>query len=185
MIALDDDLLLKIMRPWLQGCPTPVMADAVLLAARQFFELSRAWRHKTDIDTLPGQDEYLLDLPDQSEPSLILAGGRGYDLTLRDQSGSVLLCPAPAQRVRLELVLALMPSRDAQGLPDDAAGRWIEPIAMGAVARLKLTPGYPWSDAQGAALAQVQFKRGWGRASIYAGRSGKAGVVVAQIQGLI
>lgn len=169
----NDDLFLSEVRPHLPGCPVPVMAKAVLESARKFFEHSKSWRHKTQVESEAGVDVYPLDLPPQAEAAHMLKTSF-LDVFLRRPDELVFTKPPTQAGFLVCLDLACMPSRDSEGMDEALAGQWLEGIAAGALAKLMMEPNFQWSNPAMALLHAKTAKREQGKALIWASRKGQA-----------
>jgi hypothetical protein len=65
----------------------------------------------------------------------------------QDCTASLVFDKIPDDCYRLDLEVALKPARNATQLDDDLYNRWIEAVVAGALARLYMVPGQPFSDA--------------------------------------
>lgn len=173
MLPWNDDLFLNEMRPYLPGCPVPVMARAVLDSARKFFERAKAWRHKTQVETVAGTDVYPLDLPAQAEAAHLLKTSF-LDVWLRRPDELVFTNPPANGGFLVCLNLACIPSRDSEGMNEAFAGQWLEGIVAGAMAKLMMEPNFEWSNPAMAMVHSKTHQKEAGRALIWASRRGQA-----------
>lgn len=77
-------------------------------------------------------------------------------------TASITLMPIPDQSVAnaITMRVALVPSRSSSSCEDFIFEQWVEPIAAGAVARLQISSGKPYSNPQAAAANQARFMAG-------------------------
>lgn len=169
----------------LPDCPRFTMASAVQYVAREFYRQTRAWRVRdvTLATTVAGQPGYtvttnptdgiLVGLPAvwiaDEEVDEIAFGGEDDALpTDRDDrpavgvSGpsSILLVPPPlSSGLLVKATAAYAPAPTATGISDQLHDEHHEAIERAAVARLKRMYGKPWSDPQGAVLADQEAAR--------------------------
>lgn len=72
----------------------------------------------------------------------------------------VILAPLPADNISqgLAMTVALQPSQGATGLPKWIANQYLYAIAEGAIARLMLMPGKPWTDQNTGSAYRARFE---------------------------
>lgn len=166
--------------PYIQGCPEPALNLALVDAAVDFCERTRAIHQKSDLAiTSPGQrtvdidsppfqrivniralwlDERKLNpLPAEYAPGPTEATGTPswYWGNRVDSIFSVELYPTPDARYNLVADVAYCPTRDAVQLEDDLFDLWIDAIRAGTLARLFSIPGQIFSD--------LNVATGWGQ----------------------
>jgi len=97
-------------------------------------------------------------------------------------AGSVSVYPLPdtasASTYLLSALVALSPTRAATTVDDSLFNEWVEYIVAGALYRLALTPGTPYSDAAVATAAVAVYRLGVNRARVEANRNRTGGDVV-------
>lgn len=176
------DLLL----PELTDCPWPMAENRLILAAREFFTKSGAWRHTLEpFYSYANINEYeAADIPDAEIVRLILGfyDGRELDPLTPDQwervsadQGEVvgqpkymsysdeliLVHPAPGSDGKeMRATVTLRPQLNAKGLEDQLWNDYIEVIVEGAKQRLYLSQGKPYTEPKLAAAAGARFKEG-------------------------
>lgn len=163
----------------------PVTEGAVRNAVIEFCARSRIWRAYADgIDVVAGEGSYDIELPSGADLACVLSAtldgmpldlespdrldaaaptwrtdtGAGRRLTQTDMA-SVLVTPVPAAAIATGLVLsyALMPKRSASVFPDWIAAQHWEGLTAGAMYRLMLMRGRPWSDEKTGIEKRQQF----------------------------
>ncbi|MEY5145611.1 MAG: hypothetical protein RL745_980 [Actinomycetota bacterium] len=98
---------------------------------------------------------------------------------IQKDPNSISLLPIPAESVSSALTMrvALAPLRSSTGCDDQLFEQWVEQIASGAVAKLQLSSGKPYSNPQAASVNQARYMagvnaarqmavRGWNRSSL-------------------
>ncbi|MES2415092.1 MAG: hypothetical protein V4614_14895 [Pseudomonadota bacterium] len=171
------DLLL----PDVPGCP-PAMASLQLRhAAREFCERTKAWDEvRGPVVTIADTIEYTFLVNAAEEEVVKLLGGTldGNELTVRsinDMPGNwqtypgvragiltqdltkFYLVPARAADMDIKTRIVLKPAVASTGVPDALFNQYAEVIAMGAKARLMLSPKKPYTDATMAGANRVMF----------------------------
>lgn len=167
-----------------QGCPEDVALNALRHALREFCERTHAWQEEIDpialsagvraypIDPPPGAELVVvmrarydaiqipiytpIDMDDQFPLWKTIVGGVVVAVVVEKSSVSVYPTPAENDARTLNLRAALRPSMNADTVPDEL-DRWREGIASGALARLKIVGGVPWSDREGAPVYRARF----------------------------
>lgn len=143
------DLKLEVQQV-VQGCPDPVIYQAINQAARRFCRGSGAWsltetvylaagRTKTDVPTQNGADVVSLISVTKNDK---MATAWTDDLeTLEFQA-------APSITTAYEVKVSLAPSRGKYTIGDNVLANWGEDIAHGAIALLLMQKNRPWHDPQ-------------------------------------
>ena len=167
---LLDDVL-----PHLAADPSdPVTEYAIKRAAIEFCAGSWIWKHLPDpLDIAAGESAIDLEMPSGTDITAVMdAAYDGVPLTPmsvawldkeiprwrtpRPTSKSytpvdteqIVIAPVPDSNIvgALTLTLALQPSQTATGLPKWIANQYLYALADGAMAKLMLMPGKPWTD---------------------------------------
>lgn len=200
------DVWMKDASNYLPGAVQPVVQRELILAAREFFERSYAWRSQSALQTMTlGDTEYDVDsfFTDETVVSII-AVAYGRQVTSRpflpplpskhpnartssdpsnfyisDLPNKVRLWPEPDETVADSLIfyVALMPKQDATDLPDIAADRYYDAILDGLLARMMEMPGKSYTDKQMATSRRMKFLAAISRYRAY----GKQGFAQAQV----
>lgn len=168
----------------LPDCPRFTMSAAVQYVAREFYRDSRAWRVRgvALATTVAGQATYTVTNPSGA----ILAGlpavwiadeevdetpfGGEDDVLPTDSDdrpsvgvigpAAIMLTPKPITAgLAVTGTVAYMPAATAADISDDLYDLHHEAIERAAVARLKRMTGKPWSDPQGAMVADQDAQR--------------------------
>ena len=190
---------------YLPGSVQAVVQRELILAAREFFERSYAWRESSPAQTMAaGDTEYDVDSYFATETVVsVLHVAFGRDVTSRpflpplpmehpsaktssdpsnfyisDVPSKVKLWPEPEDTVSSALIFhaALIPLQAATDLPDIAADRYYDAIMDGLLARMMDMPGKSYSDKQGAVARRMKFMSAISRYRAY----GKQGFAQAQ-----
>lgn len=161
--------------PLTPNCPDPLAAQAVLDSAIEFCERSNALRYNVDtFTTVEGQSAYDIDVPNNHTLARVVyltvngteltglvaeklpnysqenATPYRYYVSQNESELQLNLYPAPDAVYNVNMSLALKPSYTARYLEDDLYDYWNDAIVAGALYRLKVVPGQPFSDPAGA-----------------------------------
>jgi len=81
---------------------------------------------------------------------------------IQKDSDSISLLPIPDRTVTSAITMrvALVPLRNSTSCADFLFEQWVEPISAGAVAKLQVSSGKPYSNPQAAAVNQARFMQG-------------------------
>jgi hypothetical protein len=181
---LLDDVL-----PNLAADPSdPVTEYAIKRAVIDFCAGSWIWKHIPDpIDVTAGEATYDLEAPAATDITAVmsgalnnvpltpkaidwldanLAGWRTNTATSRYftqvDTEQMILAPVPesTNAQGLTLTLALQPSQNSTGFPKWIANQYLYVLADGAIARLMLMPGKPWTDLANGQDRRAKFEAG-------------------------
>jgi hypothetical protein len=176
------------------AAPDPLVRQALCRASRTFFRRTRAWMEWLDANaTQAGTGrEYDFEPPSQSELLRVeraTVGGRPMEVqSYRDRSSDWATNPqgdrALVTRDLVTFVLtgdfgagelvqvqaSLIPKRNATGIPDHLADRYLEPIASGALSALLATPDVPFYKPDLAATYGLMFEQAINTATVDAYR---------------
>lgn len=174
-------LCLRDVLPEVPGCAEPMAEHALLRAAQEFMQKTRAWKVWLDPVITDGLNlTYDLNLELRSELVRIEAatlGGqvitiaREQDVPANWQDGSacvptcifttdsktINLLPLKTAGMSLAIQATLKPSNTATGLDDAIFDRYVEVIATGAKARLMSQPDKAYSSPGAAAMHRSNF----------------------------
>lgn len=152
------------------GCPAPTAYFGIRQAAIDFCERTRLWRYEDDFD-IPGDESESITTPygsvlheielvqfddEDLEPQTTdwldknCRGWRANELTgqpsyvVQTEPNTLRVVPWVAGHINL--FLWLKPSQDATELPDFIIDQYRETIAHGALARILMMPGQPFSN---------------------------------------
>lgn len=175
------DLFLKDVLVHVPGCPEPVAEHAVLRAAQEYLETTRAWKlWLPDLTTEDGATDYFLLVEPKSELVRLeraTLDGRGIAVRAEQdlpedwltypqgvETGvhtadrkTVTLVPSQTAGLVLKVQASMKPSNSATGLDDDLFDLYVTHIAAGAVATLKGHREKSYSDPDGALLWRGTF----------------------------
>ena len=176
--------LRQLVQPHVQGCPLPMVDDAILQAVIDFCNRSRAYRFRPgDITAVAGTADYAVsDLPEGTEIAWLLAAELDdIPLDILDPASVPLsweteesistaavvvseteigLRPVPDAADTLRIRLALRPSANATTYPDALHILYKKQIAAGALAELYGQPNKPWTALELVADARNRFDSG-------------------------
>lgn len=176
MTALDD--FLPLIRQQISGPLDFMMTDAALEAAIMFCRESTLIRTEVVLEGVVANQPYtLVDLTNMLRPFKRLAvwdtsdedplyprrdrcydnlvAGVNYEVT----SGNSLTFYCNYTRARI--LLAMEPVRGATTVPDILFDEYAQTIAWGALERLFIMPGKPWTDEQRSAYYKARFTDGF------------------------
>lgn len=172
----------RYVRMDVDGCPEPVLLDAVLRAGIEFCSRVVSIREEIDIDLVIGQSAYPL-VVDGSYVSVIAEVAKEDNSILSprnaaefdserydkidgepmyyymDNAQNLIVGYRPQAVETLTVTTRIIPKEDATTLPDVLAQQYKLDIAAGAKAILMMQKNKPWSDLQLAAVHQGQFER--------------------------
>lgn len=183
---------LEVFHPYIltdvMGCPVPTVDHRIVLAAREFCDMSGIWREWLDLVTADGttdtfdhdltssqelirytraivndEEDGEYDIVDRKSLPADWAGGASTALTdtvvhLDGATFQVFPAPASGDTIRMEAVFK--PRMGAIQVGDVLYDRFAEAIAAGALARLLILPGMPWTNPQLAAIHRSTFLSG-------------------------
>lgn len=184
---LYSDLIDEVL-PQLAADPSdPVTEQAIKRAVIEFCRESWIWRFFTDAQNIQsGVLAYDIDPPSGSDIVTVIdveynkvpltaksvewlnkeipgwrttgAAVKHYTQIDTDQ---VILAPLPAENITggLVMTVALQPSQTATGFPKWIANQFIYQIAEGAMAKLMLMPGKPWTDLASGQEHRTRFEQ--------------------------
>lgn len=183
------------------GCEWDAAELALKQAAREFFQITDAWREVCDPvnlqkgiadynvldvrDTivigvrdvfvngtlLPDEDSYLT--PDAFRRLRLQDDREGMPNKVSYFDDLLWMHPKPQQSgLSLSVTLVLQPTYESRGLPPEVFDRFIDTIGIGAIAILKNSQKKPYTDPDGFKLARAQFKQECGKWQIWAETGG-------------
>ena len=139
------------------GCPLPVATQKVYLALQDFFKTTQTWRHTSDpVAIRAGVTRYDVDdIPRYTRVSAVVgvaiddqAKSPDTDFLYDDNEGQLVLVQEPEDDIASGLVItsALYPTTEATQIPTAIYMRYFEGMAHGALWKLMVEPGKPWSN---------------------------------------
>ncbi len=154
-------------------------------AARDFCRITQVWQQRNTeiLTTVADQEEYDAGLPAGTELVAIISAwngtteievevpGESDDQDPTESSGTwrvgvvgtdtIRVCPLPdASGTVVTGTLAFAPNEESEVLPTVVYQRWRTPIVNGAIAKLMLQVGKPWSNPNQAGIHQGIFDAG-------------------------
>lgn len=178
-----SDFLLYVL-PGVSGCPDFTAERAIRDACIEFCIKTDLWIAEPEkLQIVPNVTEYDLSAPSGAEPNHILSLSRS-GVTLEPKrfreaftlnasttasaptyygqrdNNSLLIGPKPTDSEQLDLLLSLKPSAASSSIPDTIGQENREVIAAGALYRLQMLPGQPWSNGGAAGANKAIFDRG-------------------------
>lgn len=179
MIDLDE--FYPHIMPFAPGCSVPMANQAIITAAREFCERTRLWRCDDSFELTEdcnvvcapdGADLYEIEYArfgqqdlesigfgelNREFPNWKTYGGGMPKWISQVEHDSVIVAPYSAGT--LELGLLLVPSEDAEQLPDFLAKHYRQVIAWGALREIMLVPNQSFTSPDGAALNGARFEQ--------------------------
>ena len=184
---LYSDLINEVL-PHLAADPSdPVTENAIKRAVIEFCRESWIWRFLPDPQNVrSGLLEYDLEPPSCADIAAVIdveynkvpltpkslvwlnkeiPGWRTTRAAVKHytqiDTEQLILAPLPADNITngLAMTLALQPSQSAACFPKWIANQYIYPIAEGAVAKLMLMPGKPWTDLATGQDHRIRFEQ--------------------------
>lgn len=158
--------------PNVAGCADVVAINAIRNSAIELLERSLAAREVQDVITVVAADLPLdVEAPSSSRLVQVLSvTANGLPVPADDQQNSssmryyqptptqLSLTPLPTQAIELVVTVAYAPTRKATGVEDWVYQRHLETVADGALARLYVLPGQPWSNPELAGFHAERFR---------------------------
>lgn len=173
--------------PFLAADPSDPFTEAMIKrAAIEFCKESWVWKHVCDAqDVTVSEGTYDLDIPNASSVATVMdvllsgvpleakeigwlnanvptwltdaATPRYYTQT---EPEKLMLAPVPSETTAgaLTVTVALQPSQSASGLPEWIFNKFPYEITDGALAKLMLVPGKPWTDLAGGVDRRAKFE---------------------------
>lgn len=166
--------------PYVTGCPEPVLEQHIRLAAIEFFRRTLAYRQTLEPVAADGKS-VVVDLEPPSQTQIIKiksasVNGRAFTLVGRSlgvelarhdtgdefvfsHDGRTLsVYPLQTTNTPVDVDVALAPSITSTALDDAMASSYMQDIAQGAIASIKLLPNQPFTDPAGAMPHQALFQ---------------------------
>ena len=177
---IDPEEFYSHIMPYAPGCSAPMANQAIVAAAREFCQRTRLWRSADSFELTEdcnvvcapeGADLYEIEFASFNGQTLEPIG---YGELNRDmpnwrtadgqpkwisqvEHDSVIVAPYSAGT--LELGLLLVPSEDAEQLPDFLAKHYRQVIAWGALREIMLVPNQSFTSPDSAALYGARFEQ--------------------------
>lgn len=177
MSTTKVETLIPLVRVEVPECPDILVQNAILRAAIEFCEKSTFWREtidelhvsanvaEYDIETPSGAtmseiiwatyDDNPLTAKTESQILAYTSGAPSYYALLNPRVIKIAPTPTGAGIVRLRA--ALKPKPTATSIRDYVYDEWSEAFYHGALERLFMMPGKPWSNPELALFHQQQF----------------------------
>jgi hypothetical protein len=175
-MQLED--FLPMVLPYATGCAEIQAEHAVRQAATEFFDRTDAWTQDLDeVLTVAGETDYEFEIDAQSTITRLLRvriGGQDVPLVRRGSSAGIDYSPArvamAVDRATLRILgapavddvpilvsVALAPSPRAVSITDSVARPHANAITYGALSRLLMMPGKPFTDMRAAQVFEAKF----------------------------
>lgn len=182
------------------NCPDTTLVYLLKMTAIDFCQETLWLTHETDpIDVEEGVSDYLLDVPNGTEPVSVIAAwymdqplyplGRstrerwpsqrvdtrsqkpfGYSLS---DTGTIRLAPMPDRTLAQSLVVkvALMPTYNSTGVSSDLTGYWTDTLINGTLARVYNIPNQPYTNYEQANKRELMYRQDVAKARIQANKA--------------
>lgn len=182
------DLLDEVLPSLLADPSDPVTENAIKRSVIELCQSAWIWKHLAEpVDVVAGEAVYDMEVPTGASVTKVLSvelmGERLEPQSIdwlnrvapawRSTQGlpvwytqthaqQVMLAPLPQgdMPAGLTATLALMPSQMATTFPQWIADQYLYVLADGALAKLMLMPGRPWTDMAGGADRRMRFEAG-------------------------
>lgn len=177
-VALEE--FAKYVRPEVPECPEIVILDAIRSAGRDFCKRTRLVRETLTVNTVSSQARYPLTTSTDTEPELVESVKRDALDALEPSSANeftawqldtdegqpthyyldgtdLVLGRIPNTAEALTVKVSLLPSDEAETLPDELARRYKRAIANGAKALLMGMESVPWTNQQAGLACAIRF----------------------------
>lgn len=167
-----------------QGCTDTIALNAVRKALVGLCERAAVWRDTYTLKTATA-DVYLdapvgarvasvrrvfcngmllmPAMPDSLKPDSNRALPQAY---YRHDDGTLMLYPAPSDRVELRIEVAYAPTVDCEEVPDDLGHRYFDVIVKGALMQVLAMAGKPWTNPTMAGVYAEFFNAGASQANV-------------------
>lgn len=182
------DLLDEVLPSLLADPSDPVTENAIKRSVIELCQSAWIWKHLTDpMDVTAGEAVYDMEVPmgatvakvlsveltgeplgsqsigwlDHVNPAWRSSPGQPVWFTQTNMR-QIMLAPMPLSDVPMGLTatLALMPSQTSTTFPQWIADQYLYVLADGALAKLMLMPGRPWTDIASGADRRARFEAG-------------------------
>lgn len=132
-------------------------------------KIMRAWAKDIELTAIAEDD---VDTPLMYDPNVAgLQSASGMPRAFTEPApGAIALYPIPDAAYPLTIRAAMKPKRSAKEVEDVLFENWVEEISHGALQRLFLTPGMPFTNDKLAVFHAGQFKAGVNKALLEAAR---------------
>lgn len=212
MATVSLDLFMPDVQLDCPGVPYPIAINAIRNACIEFCRKSQWWNSTSAaVNYTANNADYTLTTESAEaqivsvislnldgvktvDPATIVQVDSGYPswrttksqpkAYIQKNPGSVTLVPVPDKDGQFTPTVAYAPTRTGTVVDSGVYDIHFETIKHGAVARLKMSAGHPWSDPNGAAIAQQQFTAGINAAMLEKTR-GKSNAVLSVNLGVV
>lgn len=179
-MASWEDFHPRVM-PYVMGCPSPMVDQALTDAAREFCVTTKAWQETEEFPAVAGSDPVAFVKPADAEVIQIMRakvdgrplrvlnsiqvprpeeeGGTSPRTIYRVSEDQYRILPALTAGQTVSITLALRPMQSAPGIGDTVFSKHVETISAGARAILQRMPRQPWMDMVQAGIDRVKFDK--------------------------
>jgi hypothetical protein len=182
---LSIDQFFPRVLPYVVGCSEPLARQAVLDSAIKYCEKTLILRQPLDnFNTIKGLTSYELEPPsrqmrvarvlsvsidgkeikgifEEDVPLLSDMEGKptGFYTSRVDSEFVLNLFPKPDRKYKVNVVVALAPTRTATYIEDDLFNIWAEGITAGAIAYLAKIPNMPFTNPEVAMMKEMEASK--------------------------
>lgn len=171
MVKYED--FFPYVQPEAQGCPAPLIIDAIRSAVREFCKETWVWQQTVDFEIEAGYREAYVFVPRNSRLVAVLyllEDGEPREIpdniTVKSRPYPVHFEHEPEEDKAYQARVALMPSEDSTECLDWFLFDHSDAIAAGAKFRLLRQTGKPWSNPEAAMTFFREFETYKGREKI-------------------
>lgn len=179
---MNIDQLIPALRPYVSGCPMPIMLSELRRAARRFFERSTVWREEVYVGFGGGMNHAVIRVKDEQmlisvvraqimgkkDPLDPAPGGMNWISNERgepkfyssDKAGSLYLFPIPIVTTTCVIKVAVKPALGSNMIPDIEGDMYAELIAEGAASSILNMPDADWYNPKQADFHAKSFEHG-------------------------
>jgi len=193
-MSLQSSTLFDEILSFAQGVPTSVLRKELLKSAQRFCRKTLVMQRDITLVTEPGISSVLPDFGTEKVSMVqvleLTVNGRiikptpvdnlrsrdpFYNNVQADEprtffsrtEGVITFYPQPLTEVSVAATVAVAPTDDYDGVPDELANLWSDAIVGGAIERICMIPGQPYTDPQRALMGRQWYMEGVSQARIY------------------
>lgn len=179
-MKLWEDFHPRVM-PYVIGCPTPMVNQALTDAAREFCVTTKAWQETEEFPAFADVSVLDFDKPTGTEVLQVMGvkvdgkplrvlnhisvptpeeeGGVNPQTIYRVNEEQYRILPQPSAGQAVSITLALRPMQSGAGVGDTVFEKYVETIAAGARAILQRLPRRDWTDMAQAGIDRAKFDK--------------------------
>lgn len=181
-----------------QGCPTSVLRKELLRSAQRFCRKTLILQRDVAFVQPAGSDMAtpsfgteklkMVQVMELTVNGRVVRGITQEGLRARDpyynsveadeprtffgrSEGTITFYPQPSKDTAIAATIAVAPADDYDGIPDELANLWADAIVGGAIERICMISGQPYTDPQRALMGRQWYMEGVSQARIYLNNS--------------